>query len=90
MSDFKPLGKPIPEKQIQQEDEWERVNDHGTILRNKRTGQLRTSITPKGPQYAPTPQPEVHIYSAGEWDALIKQLQKQRDDGFPIHEWGVL
>ena len=79
MSDYKLGKKIVPEPiDIEIEDEYEAVNTSGTILRNKRTGKLETSITPKGPQY---PDPYQH---------MLDILKKQEEDGFPVFEFGVM
>ena len=92
MSDFQPLGKPVRPVPVPDviEDEYEKVDAHGTILRNKRTGKLETSITPKGPQYAPYIQPEPQIITTEQWDQMFGILKKQEEDGFPVAFWGTM
>lgn len=93
-----PLGKkvvPAP-RPAEVEDEYEPVNANGTILRNKRTGQLETSISPKGPQYAPplpVVVPDVPI-TTEQWDAMIaglpEAIKQQIDDGYDPNLWGIM
>lgn len=91
MSDPYPLGKPIRQPEKPKPDVIERVAP-GVISRN---GKLETVGAPKGPRHAPKPPepiplPEVYIFTTGTWDAMLRVLRKQEDDGFPINEWGVM
>lgn len=80
-----PLGKKIvPPPPAPKPDVIEKVAP-GIISRN---GKLETDIPPKGPQYAPV-EP-VYIYSGAHWDAVIKGMQQQIADGFPLNEFGVM
>lgn len=96
MSDFK-LGRKVPrDPSTEVEDEYEPINANGTIWRNKRTGQLETQITPKGPQYAPVPTPAVPDppITTEQWDAMIaglpEAIKRQIDDGYDLNLWGIM
>ena len=83
MSDFQPLGKAIPPKPAEKKpDVIERIAP-GVIKRN---GKLETDK----PLPPPAPLPDVYIFTPGTWDAVIKSLRKQVDDGFPLNEFGSM
>ena len=78
------LGKPIrPPEPGPEIDQWEPYKSiHGPMLRNKRTGALRTLVQPKGPQFKPSPAIDFIL------DLIQKQREAQEEDGFPISEFG--
>lgn len=79
MSDFRPLGPPLPQPKKTEIKPIEEVAPG--IYRVD--GKLETWI-PKN-ENANRP-----VYSPSPWDAVLEAMKKQQDDGFPVNEFGVL
>jgi hypothetical protein len=93
MSDFRPLGPPIPKPAAAPKpDEYERfIGSHGDrLMRNKRTGQIETAPPRKIPEPEVTEVEVVTIIATRRWDAMTKCLRRQEADGFPLNEFGVM
>ncbi len=87
-----PLGKKVPPPPAPPKEDVIERTDSGLWRVN---GKLQTNKPP--PKHLPVPEPTVvDIYLYGipvtteQWDALIKQMQKQQADGYPLNEWGVM
>ncbi len=87
-----PLGKKVPPPPAPPKEDVIERTDSGLWRVN---GKLQTN-KPE-PKHLPVPEPTVvDIYLYGrpvtteQWDALIKQMQKQVADGYPLNEFGVM
>ncbi len=89
-----PLGKKVPPPPAPPKEDVIERTDSGLWRVN---GKLQTNkpYPPHVPERIPEPTViDVYLYgqpvTVDQWDALIKQMQKQASDGYPLNEFGVM
>jgi len=84
MSDFKPLGKPLPRPVETKVKPIEEVAPGIYRVDGKLETWIPGNQAAKAPVYTPQ-QIQQQAY-----EHMLEILKKQQDDGFPINEFGVM